>query len=153
MRDLANYCASTTEHFSLKTAIVDERSEICGAIDGVPQNLISPRVDVLDRCPKGEGMMMFIRSMSPDVIIVDEIGSEQDAEAIDEVIHAGVQLVSTIHGRSLTDISKRPGIQSILRKKIFQRFVILSNQHHTGEVVEICDQHGQTLYRRCESIC
>ncbi|GAB2573609.1 stage III sporulation protein AA [Gracilibacillus alcaliphilus] len=154
LRDLANYCASnTSDRLALKTAIVDERSEICGSINGIPQHLLSPRIDVLDRCPKGEGMMMLIRSMSPEVIIVDEIGSEQDAEAIDEVIHAGVQLISTVHGRSLADINKRPAIQTILEKKIFQRFVILSNKEVTGEVVEICDENGQSLYRKREFIC
>ncbi len=148
LRDLANYCASCTSNKKgLKTAIVDERSEICASINGIPQHLIASRIDVLDRCPKAEGMMMFIRSMSPEVIIVDEIGSQRDAEAIDEVIHAGVQIVCTIHGRSLKEISQRPTIKEIINKKVFQRFIILSNQAEVGEVVEIVNENGQPLYQ------
>ncbi|WP_066193022.1 MULTISPECIES: stage III sporulation protein AA [Gracilibacillus] len=153
LRDFANYCAAANSKQALKTAIVDERSEICGSINGVPQHLFSPRIDVLDQCPKAEGMMMLIRSMSPEVIVVDEIGSAKDAEAIDEVIHAGVQLISTAHGRSLADIKKRPAMQAILEKQIFQRFVILSNLNQTGEVVEICNEQGQALYQKNVTIC
>ena len=54
--------------------IVDERSEIAGCVHGVPQLEFGVRVDVLDGCPKAEGMMMMIRSMSPDILVVDEIG-------------------------------------------------------------------------------
>ncbi|UOQ47476.1 stage III sporulation protein AA [Gracilibacillus caseinilyticus] len=145
LRDIANYCGSSK--LQLKTAIVDERSEICASINGVPQHLFAPRIDVLDRCPKAEGMMMFVRSMSPEVVIVDEIGSERDAEAIDEVIHAGVQIVCTVHGKSLEDIMKRPTMKNILEKNIFQRFMILSNQQRAGEVTEILDASGQSLYK------
>ena len=49
-------------------------------------------MNVLDACPKAEGMMMMIRSMSPDILIVDEIG-RKDSEAIMEAVHAGVQLL------------------------------------------------------------
>ena len=63
---------------SMKAGIVDERSEIAGCVNGTPQLQFGPRVDVLDACPKAEGMMMMIRSMSPDVLIVDEIGREED---------------------------------------------------------------------------
>ncbi|GAE91235.1 stage III sporulation protein AA [Gracilibacillus boraciitolerans JCM 21714] len=148
LRDLANYCAtSTSTRSSYKTAIVDERSEICASINGVPQHLLGSRIDVLDRCPKAEGMMMFIRSMSPELIIVDEIGSQKDVEAIDEVIHAGVQLVCTVHGRSFAEISERPTIKNIIKNKIFQRFMVLSNQTTVGEVIEILDEEGQSLYR------
>ncbi|MDX8046017.1 stage III sporulation protein AA [Gracilibacillus sp. S3-1-1] len=140
LRDIANYCASSK--LELKTAIVDERSEICASINGVPQHLLAPRIDVLDRCPKAEGMMMLIRSMSPDVIVVDEIGNNRDVEAIDEVIHAGVQLICTVHGRSFRDITRRPTIQQLMQKSIFQRFIILSNH----EVVEILNEKGESLY-------
>ena len=60
---------------------------------GIPQYDFGTRVDVLDACPKAEGMMMMIRSMSPDILIVDEIGRKEDSEAIMEAVHAGVQLL------------------------------------------------------------
>ncbi len=66
---------SASEIPSCKVGIVDERSEIAGCVKGIPQYDFGTRVDVLDACPKAEGMMMMIRSMSPDILIVDEIGT------------------------------------------------------------------------------
>ena len=65
-------------------------------------------MDVLDACPKAEGMMMMIRSMSPDILVVDEIGRKEDAEAIMEAVNAGIKLMMTTHGTSLEEIKKRP---------------------------------------------
>ena len=43
---------------------------------------LGPRTDVLDCCPKDQGMMMLVRSMAPQVVAVDEIGSAGDVEAV-----------------------------------------------------------------------
>lgn len=148
LRDIANYCSKNRAGSkALKTAVVDERSEICASINGKPQLLEGPRVDVLDKCPKAEGMMMFVRSMSPDVIIVDEIGNRQDVEAIEEVIHTGVQLVCTVHGNSFSDILKRPLMKRLINKEVFQRYLILSNYFRIGQVEEILDEKGQAIYK------
>lgn len=113
---------------AIKVGIVDERSEIAGCVNGIPQLTFGHRVDVLDACPKAEGMMMMIRSMSPDVLIVDEIGRKEDAEAIMEAIHAGIKLIMTTHGSGLADISNRPSLKGILEHDIFQRFIVLSRK-------------------------
>lgn len=61
--------------------VVDERSEIGACFQGIPQNDVGLRTDILDCCPKAAGMMMLIRSMAPDVVAVDEIGGDPDLEA------------------------------------------------------------------------
>ena len=109
-----------------KVGIVDERSEIAGSVHGVPQLTFGVRVDVMDACPKAEGMMMMIRSMSPEVLVVDEIGRKEDTEAILEAVHAGISLVMTTHGKSYQDLLKRPTLQPILESKVFDRFIELS---------------------------
>ena len=63
--------------------VVDERSELGGCYLGVPQNQLGIRTDVLDCCPKSKGMLMLIRSMAPQVIAVDEIGSAEDVHALE----------------------------------------------------------------------
>ena len=76
-----------------KVAICDERSEIAGMASGVSPYTFGTMVDVLDGCPKAEGMRMLVRSMSPNVVIADEIGTEDDAEAVKTVFSAEFPLL------------------------------------------------------------
>lgn len=130
---------------AMKTGIVDERSEIAGCVQGTPQLQFGPRIDVLDACPKAEGMMMMIRSLSPDVLIVDEIGREEDGLAIMEAVHAGITLVMTTHGNSFADIQKRPLLKRIIEQQVFDRYVELSRSQGPGTNVAIKDHHGRVV--------
>jgi stage III sporulation protein AA len=129
----------------LKVGIVDERSEIAACIKGVPSFDVGPRTDVLDGCPKAEGMMMMIRAMSPDVIVVDEIGRPEDAEAIHEALHAGIRIVATAHGHNFTDIAGRPMLKDLVNEQIFQRYVILGHTYGIGRVFRIYDRDGRMI--------
>lgn len=131
-----------------KVGLVDERSEIAGCVNGIPQLTFGPRLDVLDACPKAEGMMMMIRSMSPDVLIVDEIGRKEDAEAIQEAVHAGIKLLMTTHGSSLEEIKKRPSLQEILKQQIFERFIVLNRNAGPGTITHILDKNGEEMKQK-----
>ncbi|MGG3737898.1 stage III sporulation protein AA [Aeribacillus pallidus] len=151
LRDLARIISSGYEPFgipAMKVGIVDERSEIAGCLRGIPQLDFGYRVDVLDGCPKAEGMMMMIRSMSPDVLIVDEIGREEDGKAIMEAMNAGITLLTTTHGKNLEDIQKRPILQQILKEQRFQRFIELNRQKGPGSVAHIRGENGEYLDRK-----
>ena len=71
----------------------------------------------LDCCPKAKGMMMPIRSMSPQVIAVDEIGSREDIEAINYVISCGCKLIATVHGSSIEDVKSKPILGELVKKQ------------------------------------
>jgi stage III sporulation protein AA len=148
LRDIARI-VSTGDHklgiAAQKVGIVDERSEIAGCLNGIPQLTFGPRVDVLDACPKAEGMMMMIRSMSPEVLIVDEIGRQEDSEAILEAVNAGIILMMTTHGDTFEEIRKRPSLQMILKQGIFKRFIELSRQKGPGTITTIKDQDGKEI--------
>ncbi|WP_163537750.1 stage III sporulation protein AA [Gracilibacillus sp. YIM 98692] len=149
LRDIARYLSGGgVFKRTFKTAIVDERSEICASVNGVPQHHFHSRVDVMDKCPKSEGMMMLVRSMSPEVIIVDEIGSEKDVQALMETIHAGVCIICTVHGRDLEEVKQRPALLPLFRANVFDRFFVLSNQKKAGDVTDILDQHGRTILKQ-----
>ncbi|BBW95639.1 stage III sporulation protein AA [Geobacillus icigianus] len=149
LRDAARLISSGTNQMAAqKVAIVDERSEIAGCVKGVPQFSFGPRLDVLDACPKAEGMMMMIRSMSPDVIIVDEIGREEDSEAVLEAANAGVSVWTTVHGRSLKDVWQRPTLRVVMEQKVFERFVELTSVPRPGSIRRILDADGSILYER-----
>ena len=120
LRDIARIISTGNHEKGIqayKVGIVDERSEIAGCVNGIPQMSFGHRLDVLDACPKAEGMMMMIRSMSPDVLVVDEIGRREDAEAIQEAVHAGIKLIMTTHGSSLEEVRNRPSLMNIYRPK------------------------------------
>ncbi|WP_078552917.1 stage III sporulation protein AA [Bacillus alkalicellulosilyticus] len=140
LRDIARLisCGSIPDKIpSQKVGIVDERSEIAASVNGIPQHELGSRVDVLDGCPKAEGMMMLIRSMSPDVLIVDEIGRKEDAIAIQEAINAGVQLITTVHGFDMEDIEQRPIVKELLDIGAFERCIELTRTKGVGTIRRI----------------
>ncbi len=126
-----------------KVGVVDERSEIAGCYRGVPQNDIGIRSDVLDACPKAQGMIMLIRSMSPHVIATDEIGSKEDMLAVEEALNAGIKILTTVHGSSTEEISRRPYLKDLINNRIFERIIILSNRRGAGTIEAII--HGESL--------
>jgi stage III sporulation protein AA len=151
LRDLARMISTGVPERNIppyKVGIVDERSEIAGCVNGIPQLMFGPRVDVLDACPKAEGMMMLIRSMSPDVLVVDEIGRVEDGQAIQEAVNAGITLVMTTHGSSLSEVRKRPVIKDIVNLQTIERFVELRRGDEPGKVHEVWDEHGQSLLKK-----
>ncbi|MGG3623913.1 stage III sporulation protein AA [Bacillus gobiensis] len=146
LRDLARLISTGMRQIpAKKVGIVDERSEIAGCVSGVPQHTFGSRLDVLDACPKAEGLMMMIRSMSPDVIIIDEIGRVEDSRAILEAMHAGVSIIVSAHGFSLQDLIKRPSLKILWENRVFDRFVELSRKRGPGSVVSILNQEGKPL--------
>lgn len=131
LRDLARQLSAGSRggregsRAGLKVGIVDERSEIAGSRRGIPAFDVGPRTDILDGCPKAEGMMMMIRSLSPDVLIADEIGRLEDAEALTEALHAGISVVASAHGKEVAELARRPGLGGLLEHCMFERYVIL----------------------------
>ena len=107
--------------------VVDERSELGGCYLGNPQNEMGVRTDILDRCPKAEGMIMLSLSMAPQVIAVDEIGAQEDVHAIEYAMHCGCKMLATAHGYSMEEIQRKPIFEKLVQERRFERYVILSN--------------------------
>ncbi|GLJ02181.1 stage III sporulation protein AA [Bacillus pumilus] len=155
LRDIARLASTGTKTIPpRKTGIIDERSEIAGCIRGVPQHHFGHRIDVLDACPKAEGLMMMIRSMSPEVMIVDEIGKSEDVEALLEAIHAGVNIIVSAHGYSLEDVYKRPSFKPLWELRVFERYVELNRNNGPGTIGRMYGGDGQEMkWRRGVDVC
>lgn len=120
----------------LRVGVCDERSEIAGMYQGIPSYDLGPCTDVLDGCIKAEGMLMLIRSMAPDVIVTDEIGRQEDADAIESAVCAGVKILTTIHGSNYEDLlASRIG--PLVERGVFKRIVFMSNIPVTGTIREV----------------
>lgn len=110
--------------------VVDERSELAGSYLGVPQNDLGIRTDVLDACPKTEGMLLLLRTMAPGVIAIDELGSREELEALERAAACGCRVLATVHGQSLEDLERRFGMGVPEWGKLFQ--VVLRLRRQSG---------------------
>jgi len=133
--------------------VVDERSEIGGCYRGVPQNQLGIRTDILDGCPKSYGMLMLIRSMGPDVIAVDEIGTKEDVQAVDYAMHCGCKMIATVHGKSLDEIKEKPELGRLVKDHRFERYIVLGNKRGVGSVEGIYDENGGSIIDRWDDEC
>lgn len=129
-----------------KVGVVDERSEIAASFFGVPQNDLGDRTDVLDACPKAEGMRILLRSMSPQIIAVDELGSKEDYLAVEEALHCGCRILGTMHAQDVEELQEKMYLSKWLDKGYFGRFVFLGLDQngernffvYDGEMQRLC---------------
>lgn len=150
IRDIARNISNGIDWLGFKglnIGIIDERSEISACYNGVPQVDVGIRTDVLDGCPKSSGILMMIRSMSPKVIITDELGKQSDIKAIYEALNAGISVISTIHGKNLQDVLQKHDIKDIISSNTFDRYIILSSKLGAGTVEEILDKDFHTIFK------
>lgn len=145
LRDISREISA---HYRQKIAIIDERSEITASINGVPQLDVGLRTDVMDACPKQLGMMMMIRTMSPHILIVDEIGSKEDVHAIFEAINAGVTIICTIHCDEYKELKQKQDIAALINLQIFERFLYLNREKNHALHVNVLNEDGHTLHER-----
>ena len=121
VRNLSNGMGEYRPH---RVALIDERSEIAGTYQGVPQLSIGCHTDVLDGIPKAMGIFMALRTLNPQVIALDEIAGQEDFHAIAQASNCGVKLLATIHGESLSELERKEIYSTLLRLQIF-RFAVL----------------------------
>lgn len=122
----------------VSVGVVDERSEIAGSYLGQPQNDVGMRTDVLDACPKALGMMLLLRSMSPRVIAIDEIGGREDMEALRQASSCGSSIVATVHGEGTEDYFQKFEAPDGFRERLFECFLILGKKEGKPVLREIC---------------
>lgn len=140
LRDIVRKISNGIEEISFKgitVGVVDERGEICAMHKGIAQNDVGSRTDTLCNVPKSIGMKMLIRSMSPKVIVADEIGSKADTEAICEAICSGVKGIFTAHGATLEDIMLNKSLNELLNSHIIERIIILGSDISKREVEKV----------------
>lgn len=111
----------------LSVGVVDERSELAGSYMGQPQNDLGCRTDVLDACPKVQGMMLLLRSMSPGVIAVDELGSAEDVAALRMACACGSRVLATIHGTDPGDVAYK--FPELADSRIFDCLLVLGRRN------------------------
>ena len=133
------------EHSAQNVSLIDERSEIASCYLGMAQNDVGMHTDILDACPKADGMLMVLRSMSPQIIAVDELGGEEDYKAIQQAFYLGCRLLATIHGTDYDSIKRNPYLQNNLGAGGFERLIFLKGRAGKEQVIKICNEKGEVL--------
>ena len=135
----------TTAHSGQKIGVVDERSELAACYRGIPQNDLGPRTDVLDGCKKSEGIRMLLRSMSPQIIAVDELGGEEDFQALREAFTCGCSLIGTLHGKTFSDVCRQHWMLRWRRENWLERIVVLGYDMQNRRTYQIYQADGEIL--------
>ena len=112
----------------MTVGVVDERSELAGSFLGKAQNDMGIRTDVLDGCPKELGMLLLLRSMSPQVIAIDELGGDGELAALRQAAACGCKVLATVHGEDRQDVEYRFGMAADLWERLFDRFLVLGRE-------------------------
>jgi stage III sporulation protein AA len=139
LRDIARLLGNGGGGRPFKVCIADERSEIAGCINGIPENDVGITTDVLDGCAKAQGIMMLLRSMSPDVIMTDELGRREDIEAVMEAFNTGARIIASAHGNDMNELRSRPTFKAIFDENVFQRVVILGSSLGRGTIESVIE--------------
>ena len=137
LRDILYQFNNKSEIFNI--VVVDDRNEICALVNGYPSLKTYNYCDIVSHLPKEKGIMFAIKNLNPDIIITDEISSDNDCIAIEKLVNMGVNIITTIHANSLSDLKQKKYLKSIIENKNFERYIIISKVKKVGEIIGIYD--------------
>lgn len=120
-----------------RVCIVDERGEIAAMRNGAPELDVGFCTDVLDNIPKSIGITMAVRSLSPEIIIFDEISTPEEAAQVVTALNSGVAVLTSIHGENYADAVKRPQLSSLIRAGVLDFAAELSGNDNPGRIMKI----------------
>ena len=138
LRDLIYQISNRNEFLNL--LVVDERQELSKVYSGEKIESLQ-NIDVILGSSKKYGFECGIRSMKPDIIITDEINFDKDIDDIEFALTCGVKVITTAHADNIYDLKNKDSFRSILKKGLFQRFVILSTDSGVGTIDGIYDEN------------
>ncbi|MBQ8229049.1 MAG: stage III sporulation protein AA [Clostridia bacterium] len=138
-------CARIMSDFMFKkVTVVDERGEIAAVSHSQVQNNVGINTDVLDGYLKPYGILQAVRTLSPDVVVCDELGGDDDVKAVENGVNSGVDFVAAIHAVNADDIRSKPSLCSLIKTGAFKKIVFLKSGVPC-DVSEILDIGGDFL--------
>ena len=128
LRDIIRQLSNGIEEIGfsgLTCGIVDERGEIAACYKGIPQNDIGIRSDVIENVSKEKGIKILLRSMSPEIIACDEIGTKEDVQAIKLATISGVKGIFTMHGKIMADVKNNLEMNNLVESHLIEKIFFL----------------------------
>ncbi len=139
LRDIIRQLSSDVYGKTYKVSVIDERQEIACMNGGIAQNDIGISSDVLNCYPKKQAIMTAIKTMSPDIIAIDEVGENEEIEAISRGVNSGVKFIVTIHACDYHEIICRPQIEQLINTYSFDKLILLDSGKNIGKVKAVYD--------------
>lgn len=136
LRDAVRQLSSGERFY--KISLIDERQELASVNSGIPQNDVGINCDILDGYPKSEAMMIAIKTLSPQIIALDEVGEVKELEAIRFAVNSGVKFIVTVHAADYDELIRRPQIKSLIETYSFSKVVMLKKDP-VGDIADIYD--------------
>jgi stage III sporulation protein AA len=113
---------------SLQVAVVDERREF------IREDYSSLSVDILTGYKKAKGAEIALRTLSPDIIVIDEIGSKEEAQMLLGSLSLGVRLLASAHAKSKDELYSSPVTSSFMELDIFDVFCRIERNKDKREI-------------------
>lgn len=132
LRDLIRQLSNGISGRPRRVAVIDSRCEISGSCFGQTTNDLGGNTDVLICDNKALGIEIAVRTMFPNIIAFDEIGTTQELKSISESFCAGVDIITTAHAASLDELVTRNVTRVLLQSGAIKKVAILPSLH-SGE--------------------
>lgn len=127
--------------------VIDERNEISGTYMGKSQLDLGERTDIIVNVSKEKGFEMALRSLSPDVIAVDEIGGQEDINSIKRALNSGVSILCTLHSYNDDDLIVKEGIAPLVKNKVFDTYIFMTKSYE-NRINKICNREMITIWQQ-----
>ncbi len=128
-----------------KITVIDERSEISGMYLGEPQNDIGARTDILDSCPKSIGINMAIRTNNPNIVVLDEIGTDEDLEGLQSAFNSGVKILATVHSDNFESFLKKRKFKELIKDNSIDLYLVLSIDKNNKYIIKKYDKNLEVI--------
>lgn len=149
LRDLIRILAGGTEEYNYKVSVIDEREELASMYGSILGNDLGINSDILNSYPKSEAVLLAVRTMSPDIIALDEVGSAEEIDAIEQAVNTGVKFILTVHASDFDEIVTRPQIEQLINTYSFDKVCLLSGEKVcTVKAIYDSKEISDEIYRR-----
>ena len=139
IRDMARQLS-----YRYRVSLLDERGELSAFSRGKSAFSLG-LCDIYAGYPKGLAANCAIRSMSPEIIVCDEMGEKSDVDLLMYSMRCGVSFIASVHAASMRDLRRRKVTADLIDTGAFRYIVFLGSEGmigSIGKIYEMCDAHA-----------
>ena len=128
-----------------RVSVVDSRGELSASYRGVSNNELGVNTDVLLGFEKAAGVEIALRTLYPEIIAFDEIGTIGEVKAVKDCLHGGADIVATAHLSEISRIMSRKITSALIKTEAISQIVMMGKRagddykiYCADEVTRLC---------------